>query len=75
MKNLKYVAKIEDVDMDRLVDEINDFIKSILLENEYIIDVRVIKTREIEYPPNVLDVKDRICELVALIYVGEDKNE
>lgn len=73
MKNLKYVAKAEGISIDILVDEINYFINSILLENEYIIDVKIVKVGEDESPGNYSYCKNTDCDLVALIYVGEDK--
>ena len=71
MKNLKYVAKVEGISIDVIVDEINDFIDSILLENEYIIDVKIVKLGEQESPGNYSYCKNTDCDLVALIYVGE----
>ena len=73
MRNLKYIAKVKGDSTDFLVEEINFFINSTLPKNEYIIDVRIVKVGEIEYPPDIRDVKDTVCELVAFIYVGEDK--
>lgn len=75
MRNLKYVAKAEGISIDILVDEINYFINSILLENEYIIDVKIVKVGEDELPGQYANCKNKDCDLVALIYVGEDKNE
>lgn len=71
MKNLKYVAKVEGISIDVIVDEINDFIDSILLENEYIIDVKIVKLGEQESPGNYSYCKNKDCDLVALIYIGE----
>ncbi len=71
MKNLKYVAKVEGISIDVIVDEINDFIDSILLENEYIIDVKIVKLGEQESPGNYSYCKNTDCDLVALIYIGE----
>lgn len=71
MKNLKYVAKVKGSSIDILVEEINYFVNSTLPKNEYIIDVRIVKVGEIEYPPDIGDIKDTVCELVAFIYVGE----
>lgn len=73
MKNLKYVAKAEGLSIDILVEEINYFINSILLENEYIIDVKIVKVGEDESPGQYANCKNKDCDLVALIYVGEDK--
>ena len=74
MRNLKYVAKIEE-SSDILVDEINTFIDSMLLESEYIIDVRIVKIGEYEYPGYEYDSRNKDCQLMALLYIGEDKNE
>lgn len=75
MKNLKYVAKVEGISIDILVEEINFFINSILLKNEYIIDIKMVKVGEAEYPGEYsnFNCKNKDCALVALIYVGEDK--
>lgn len=72
MKNLKYVAKAEGLSIDILVDEINFFINNIL-PNEYIIDVKIVKVGEDESPGQYANCKNKDCDLVALIYVGEDK--
>lgn len=74
MKNLKYVAKIE-VSSDILEDEINTFIDSMLLESEYIIDVRIVKIGEYEYPGYAHNSMNKDYQLIALLYIGEDKNE
>lgn len=74
MKDLKYIAKIEGSDMDVLVDEINEFIYSMLLENEYIIDIRIIKIGEVEQPGEyyVFKCKDKKSDLMAMLYIGEE---
>ena len=74
MKNLKYVAKIE-ASSDILEDEINTFINSMLLESEYIIDVRIVKIGEYEYPGYEYDSRSKEYQLIALLYIGEDKDE
>ena len=71
MKNLKYVAKVEGISADILVDEINFFINNIL-PNEYIIDVKIVKVGEDESPGQYANCKNKDCDLVALIYVGEE---
>ena len=71
MKNLKYVAKVEGSSMDILVEEINYFVNSILLENEYIIDVKIVKVGEDEFPGNYPNCKNIDCELTALLFIGE----
>lgn len=47
MKDLKYIAKVKGISTDILIEEINDFINSVLPKNEYIIDVRIVKVGEI----------------------------
>lgn len=74
MKDLKYIAKVEGISIDRIVDEINEFIDSMLLENEYIIDVRIVKLGEQESPGNYAYCKNKDCDLIALIYVGRGIN-
>lgn len=74
MRNLKYVAKIE-ASSDILEDKINTFIDSMLLESEYIIDVRIVKIGEYEYPGYEYDSRNKDYYLIALLYIGEDKNE
>jgi len=46
-----------------------------LLESEYIIDVRIVKIGEYEYPGYEYDSRNKDYYLIALLYIGEDKNE
>lgn len=72
MKDLKYIAKVEGISTDILIEEINDFINSVLPKNEYIIDVRIVKVGEIEYPPDIRDIKEKEYNLIAMLYIGEE---
>lgn len=70
MKNLKYVAKVEGSSADILVDEINFFINNIL-PNEYIIEVKIVKVGEDEFPGDYSNCKNIDCDLIALLFIGE----
>lgn len=71
MKNLKYVAKVEGISTDFLVEEINFFINSTLPKNEYIIDIKIVKVGEDESPGSYSNCKNIDCDLIALLFVGE----
>lgn len=73
MKNLKYVAKVEGISTDILVEEINYFINSILPKNEYIIDIKMVKVGETEYPGDYINFncKNKDYDMVAYLFIGE----
>ena len=71
MKNFKYVAKVEGISTDILVEEINYFINSILSKNEYIIDIKIVKVGEDEFPGNYSNCKNIDCDVIALLFIGE----
>nr|DAE91628.1 MAG TPA: hypothetical protein [Caudoviricetes sp.] len=72
MKNLKYVAKIEQ-SIDILQDGINDFIVNNLEQNEYIIDIKMVKVGETEYPGDYsnFNCKNKDYDMVAYLFIGE----
>ena len=74
MKDLKYIAKVEGDSIDILIDEINYFINSILPNDEYIIDISIIKIGEVEQPGEyyAFKCKDKKSDLMAMLYIGEE---
>ena len=71
---IKRVVKITS-GIESVVDKINDFITNYLRENEYVIDIKYIKdgSRLKPYEKGRADVFETV--LVAIVHIGEIKND
>lgn len=68
---IKRVVKLKEDRFSGLEHKINDFIDITLADNEYIVDIRIVKVGEYEGPPNLHHSINRESELAAYLFIGE----
>ena len=69
---IKRVVKLKEDRFSGLEHKINDFIDITLGDNEYIVDIKIVKVGEYEGPPNLhRSINSREWTLVAYLFIGE----
>lgn len=68
---IRRVVKLKEDRFSGLEHKINDFIDITLADNEYIVDIKIVKVGEYESPPNLHRSINRENELVAYLFIGE----